>query len=151
MSSSNKPNDKQDKQFDALLSLYSLSSSSNEQTTQTRGDKKFDAAQNVHEIASHVSNAATELTKFVDTLTNPTELKKNRKAAATIVKKTVVPFLSRASKSLTDAATRLAPLRGSSYVHNRNSKKREREVVDVSSKKRPVIQLMDDYIQRIMQ
>jgi hypothetical protein len=139
-----------DSQFKGLLSHYSVGGAdpSSEQSTKTSGDKKFEASQHVHEVATHMNNLAPALLSFINILTNNQEKKRVKKAAAKDIAKTVIPFVQLASKALTAAATKVAPLRGSQYVHNRATKKRAVEVVDSSSSKLPAVQMMDDFVAR---
>ena len=138
--------------FESLLSYYNLGgrdeAGSEGRIVRTAGDRKFEATQNVHEVASHLGRAAAELTSCMDTLSNLDEKKTKQKAAVKDVVKSFTPFLLNASKTLTASAKTVAPLHGSQYVHNRISKKRERDVVDTSVRKRPAIQLIDDFNRR---
>ena len=113
----------------------------------TKSDVQFDATKVLLITASNLERAAKVLDDYTRLFINIHTSRNEIIAKSRQLKNIIRPMLSRAATSLNDISKSLAPIPSVKYLHDRNERKRVREVVDESnSRMSPELQLVSDYL-----
>lgn len=128
-------NSNNNSQHDSLLSVYNSG-----KEFQSSGDKKREAAAQLLKVSSRAGDAKSE---YAETFLDPNSSKRDIKASAQSLKTTIAPFLGVVEDSVRDAVSKLAPVRGMSYAHDRLDKEMKE---GLGGRKRPQLSFIRDFV-----
>ena len=113
----------------------------------TKSDVRFEATKELLITASNLERVATVLDDYTRLFINIGTSRNEIIAKSRQLKSIIRPLLSRAATSLNDISNRIAPIPFVKYLHDKNERKRVREVVDESnSRMSPELQLVSNYV-----
>lgn len=137
-----------DSGYENLQALYDRGPNASTSTVLTRSDKEFNATRHLFDTASRVSDAKLEIKHCIETLSDPNATKAKTKEVLNSMNNIVLPLLTIVSDSVSEAAQRLAPMAGMKALHRRNETDRKIENNKNTSKKRPALQAIENYINK---
>ena len=99
----------------------------------TTTDNKFIQAKHIYAIAERLTDATEVLEDLCSAVCDRTYSRAKLLQDVAFVKKYVVPLMKDSDDTITTVARILSPIAGVKYVHQRNEKKRKREIVMIEN------------------